>query len=81
MLEQTISKFKRLWKIHDLWEIGKKVKATENILRCCEKLNDHYLATRYPLKKEYTEEIAKEALKFSKKVVKWSEEKIKKLQK
>lgn len=71
-----ILKFKRLWKIHDLFELGKKVEAPEYTLKFCEKLNPHYLATRYPMDEDYTEKIAKEALESAKKVIEWAKEKM-----
>ncbi len=67
-----IFKFKRLWKIHNLVELAKKVNASGNIINVCDALNPHYLATRYPLDEEYSEEKAAEALGNSRKVVKWA---------
>ena len=72
-----ILKFKRLWKIHNLYDLGEKVGAPKDILDLCEKLNPHYLATRYPTEEEYTEEDAIEAFEFSEKVVTWSKKALK----
>ncbi len=72
-----VLKFKRLWKIHDLFTLGEKVGATKDILDLCEKLNPHYIATRYPTEEDYTEEMAKEALEISKKLIIWSKAKMK----
>ncbi len=74
-------KYNKLWKIHNLYDLGKKLDAPEKILDLGEKLNQHYLATRYPVDEEYTEERAEEALEYSKEVLKWAKEKITKLQK
>lgn len=67
-----IQKFKKLLKIHDLYELGKKIGATKEILDACERLNPHYIATRYPSDENYTRELAEEALSDSKKVVEWA---------
>ncbi len=45
-----ISKFKRLWKIHDLQQLAVSVEADETIASACGRLNPHYIATRYPTK-------------------------------
>lgn len=73
-----ILKFKRLWKIHDLFTLGEKIEAPKDILNLCEKLNPHYIATRYPTEEDYTEEMAEEALELARAVIKWSKTKLKK---
>jgi len=66
-----IMKYKRLWKIHDLYELAKKVNATKNICDLCEKLTQHYIATRYPTDEEYSKKDAEEAINQSRMVIKW----------
>lgn len=70
-----ITKFKRLWKVHDLKILGEKVGASEEILELCDSLNPAYVETRYPLNAEYDEEMAGEALNNARKVIKWVKEK------
>ncbi len=60
-----ILKFKRLWKIHDLKKLSESVHAPTKIMGLCERLNPHYLATRYPLEVDYTQKDANESLKIS----------------
>lgn len=71
-----IKKFGKLWKVHDLKEIAVAIDADEGIIKICQKLNPHYIATRYPLEVEYTKEIAGEAFGNSRKVVEWVKKKI-----
>ena len=74
-----ILKFKRLWKIHDLEKLCLTINANRSIIKISKKLNPHYIETRYPTETEYTEEIAKEALENSRKVVEWVKRKLKRL--
>ncbi len=74
-----IFKFKSLWKIHDLKQLSSAVGADEKIISICEKLNPHYIETRYPLETLYTKNIAKEALENATMVVRWAKKKLKEL--
>lgn len=65
-------KYKRLWKIHDLVELAKKVKAPQNILELCDALNPHYIETRYLIDVNYDKDMSKEALDNARKVVLWA---------
>ncbi len=67
-----VMKTGRLWKIHDLTELGRKVGAPLKILRHCDALNPHYIETRYPMEAEYDDEIAEEAIEKAEEVVKWA---------
>jgi HEPN domain-containing protein len=62
---------KRLWKIHDLYEISKKLNAPKQISGLCEELTQHYIATRYPNEVKYSREDAEEALEQSREVIAW----------
>ncbi len=73
-----IMKFKKLWKIHDLYLLAEKVKAPKIILTKCAKLNPHYIATRYPSEIIYTQEKALKAIEISEEVVKWVKRKLEK---
>lgn len=71
-----IKEFKELWKIHDLVELARKVRAPESVLESCDSLNRHYIETRYPIEAEYDEKTAVKALKNAKEVVSWSRKKL-----
>ena len=43
-----IKKFNNLLKIHDLVLLAKKIKAPEEVIILCSKLNPLYIDTRYP---------------------------------
>ena len=43
-----IKKYNKLWKIHDLIELAKKVDANSEIIDVCAKLNSTSIETRYP---------------------------------
>lgn len=73
-----IMKYKELWKIHDLVKLGEKVSAPKEILVLCEKLNQHYIATRYPVEAEYSEADSSEAVNDSEKVIEWARQMISK---
>lgn len=73
-----ILKYKRLWKIHDLVELGRKINLPQGILQACDALNPHYIDTRYPIGSNYDKDIAEEALNNAKMVVKWVKEETKK---
>ena len=73
-----IMKFTRLWKIHDLNELGKSVGAPNSILVACDALNPHYIQTRYPTDTDYTKEMAEDAIKNSQKVIEWAKKSLKK---
>lgn len=71
-----ISRFNRLWRTHDLVGLATKIDASQDILKICDKLNPHYIETRYPVEVEYTEEVAKEAVEIAKKVIEWAKKRI-----
>ena len=71
-----VFKFKRLWRIHDLVRLGKKVDAPKRILKLCDGLNPHYIRTRYPIKTEYTREESLEAVKSAEEVMKWARDRM-----
>ena len=69
-----IKKIGKLWKIHDLVEIAKKIEAPDEILESCIKLTPLYVDTRYPdVFVIYTKEKTEEIVKLAKKVLKWIE--------
>lgn len=70
-----VSKFNRLWKVHDLKILAEKIGASKEILELCDDLNPAYIETRYPLNVDYDGEMAKDALISARKVVKWVKEK------
>lgn len=67
-----ILKFKRLWRIHDLVRLGVKVNAPDSILKLCDRLNPHYIETRYPVETEYTKGRCEEAIELAKGVIEWA---------
>jgi len=71
-----VSRFNRLWKIHDLKELAAKLGAGRPLLVKCDALNPHYIATRYPIDVDYTKKMAGAALKDSRKVVEWARKKL-----
>ena len=71
-----IKENKKLWKIHDLYELSLKVGAPSEISEFCEQLTQHYIATRYPTDAEYSKEDAEEALKQSRDVIEWVKKKL-----
>jgi HEPN domain-containing protein len=73
-----ILKFNRLWKIHDLNELGKSVDAPKTILIACDALNPHYIQTRYPTDADYTKDMADDAIRNSEKVITWAKKSLKK---
>lgn len=67
-----IKKFKKLLRIHDLVELGKKINADIEILDVCAKLNPVYIETRYPdVSISYTKNDIREVLKDTEKVIEW----------
>lgn len=66
-----------LWKIHDLVKLGKELSAPQDILDSCERLNQHYIATRHPVDAEYSGEDVSEAIEDSEKVIEWVNQKLK----
>ena len=73
-----ILKFRRLWKIHDLKELGLKLGAESRILEACKRLNPHYVETRYPTEIVYTKSLAEDALKNAEQVMGWIKKKLRK---
>lgn len=71
-----IEEFKRLWKIHDLVELGREVRAPKEILEECDGLNPHYIASRYPMDADYDEDISANAIESAVKVMEWAEKKL-----
>lgn len=71
-----VLKFKRLWRIHDLVELGRRVEAPGEVLKSCDALNPHYIETRYPLDIIYSEEMVKDALENAREVLGWVEEQL-----
>jgi HEPN domain-containing protein len=72
-----ILKHKRLWKNHDLVMLGEKVGAPKQILKICDKINPHYIVTRYPIEAEYRTEDVETVVKNSKKILKWAKSQLK----
>ena len=70
--------FNHLIKIHDLVDLGRKVGANNNLLKCCDALNPHYIETRYMVDVEYSKKMARDAFKNSEKIVKWAKKSLKK---
>lgn len=62
---------KRLWKIHDLTELGKNLGAPGDIIIVCESLSQHCIATRYPTDARYEKVDAEEAVEQAKTVIEW----------
>jgi Uncharacterized conserved protein related to C-terminal domain of eukaryotic chaperone, SACSIN len=73
-----VLKFGRLWKIHDLVQLAKQLDAPYEVLDICDKLNPHYIATRYPVEMVYTAEKSREALELAVKVIEWVEKQLQK---
>lgn len=73
-----ISKFRRLWKIHDLQQLAVSVGADERTAALCSQLNPHYIATRYPTDLKYTKRHAQKALEEAKMVMEWAKKQLKK---
>lgn len=70
-----IKKYNKLWKIHDLIELAKKVDANSEIFDVCAKLNSAYIETRYPdVPISYTKKEIMELLDNIEKVLKWIKE-------
>ncbi|UCH88117.1 MAG: HEPN domain-containing protein [Thermoplasmata archaeon] len=70
-----IKRFKKLWRIHDLVELAKKVNAEAEIIEACIRINPAYTGTRYPdVFESYNEQNSGEIFKLAKKVLKWIEE-------
>ena len=70
-----INKFGKIWKIHNLVELGKAIGATYDILELCSDLTPSYVATRYPgLNEKYKKEEIEELIRYAKTVIKWSKE-------
>ncbi len=70
---EYIKQFKELWKIHDLVELAKKLGAPANVLKACDELNPHYIATRYPVDFQYDKDKANTAVENARIVIKWLE--------
>ncbi|MBI5884776.1 HEPN domain-containing protein [archaeon] len=76
-----INEFKKSIQSHNLVEISRELKAPEEIISACRKLNPHYVQTRYPEAANaipadvYDDEIVEELLEEAKKVFEWSETK------
>jgi HEPN domain-containing protein len=73
-----VLKFGRLWKIHDLVQLAKQVGAPHEVVDVCDKLNPHYIATRYLVETVYTAERSREALELADKVIEWVEKQLQK---
>ena len=58
----NILKHRKLWKIHDLYELSKEIDAPKGISLLCEKLTQHYIATRYPNDEVYSKGMPKRLL-------------------
>lgn len=67
-----IRRFRRLWRIHDLKQLAERVGAPSSVLELCDRLNPHYIGTRYPVKVSYDRKMAGEALSDARKVVEWA---------
>ncbi len=75
-----ILRFKELWRTHDLVKLSQKLSAPKNVIDMCDRLTQHYVATRYPVdvEDEYSEEDAKEAVSDSRGVIEWVRKKLEK---
>ncbi len=73
-----ISRFGELWKVHDLVELARRLKAPSNIIELCAVITPAYTATRYlDVEKIYDKNEVKQLLQASKEVVKWTKKKLK----
>jgi len=72
-----IKKFRYLWKVHHLVDIAKRLKCPKPLIKICDRLNQHYIATKYPTDVKYAEKDAKKAIEDAEKVVKWIRKKLK----
>ncbi len=67
-----IKKYKKLFKIHDLVKLAKKVGADVEILDICAELNPVYIETRYPdVPTSYSKVDIKKLLKDTEKALIW----------
>ncbi len=70
-----IKKFGKLWKTHDLVELGKEINVPANILEICAALNPAYLITRYPnIDENYKKSDVQSLIEEAKVILKWSKE-------
>lgn len=72
-----IKKFRFLWKVHHLVDIAKRLKCPKSLIKVCDRLNQHYISTKYPTGVKYTEKDAKRAIEDSERVIKWIRKKLK----
>ncbi|MBS3052820.1 MAG: HEPN domain-containing protein [Candidatus Aenigmarchaeota archaeon] len=73
-----LKKTKKIIRIHDLVELGKRVDIENNYYDSLEKLTYVYVDSRYPdtSDKDYTLQETKEDLKIAEEVIKWIKKKI-----
>lgn len=68
-----LSKFNKLWRVHDLVRIAKRVEAPTKIVRLCAKITPAYTGTRYPdVCNEYDRRDVEEILRGAKEVLEWA---------
>lgn len=69
-----ISKKQDLWKTHDLVALARAVGAPVDVVDRCDRLNPHYIATRYPVGSEtvYEKEDVENAISDAREVLGWA---------
>lgn len=72
---------KKFLKIHDLVKLAREIKASEDIIEKCAKINPTYTEVRYPESDELpadkvNKKEAEEIIKLAKEVLEWTKEKL-----
>lgn len=73
-----IKKFKKLYKIHDLVLLSKRINAPKEILEYCKYLNPAYQYTRYPdvSPVDNLEELSNKFVNYAEEILKWARKNI-----
>ncbi len=72
-----IKRFRKLFKTHDLYFLGKKVEVPKHLLDICDEISSFYIETRYPdTYAKFEKTSVQEAIRKSEKVLKWAKEKL-----
>jgi HEPN domain-containing protein len=72
-----IKKFRRLFKTHDLYLLGKRLDLPKELLEVCDEISSLYVETRYPDSyAEFNKEKVSKTIQKAKEVIKWVKKKI-----
>ena len=70
-----IKKFSKLWKTHNLVELGKEINLPFDLLELCSELTAAYVSTRYPnIDEIYKRSEVENLVEHAKVILKWSKE-------